>query len=497
MDREEYLAALVDWYVCLIFLLYQKLKILMKFFEEKWNSRILLTANEEQLTNELVSSHLSLKVVSSCISGLFLLLSILDWFSIKAIFRVAMREAIFQILKEETSLELIMGSYELLNELDKRFPRVCLPKMEEPASCLAPTTLRESAVVEEAWCPFTLGLDRNEETNKCSSGSIDFLGFHSLIQELGEMTRQKSKALETKILRKMLLLHYLVSVLEGDFVPRHEAFKDKISWTLLRDSLLNMLLGSRKIIYKGLVKDCLSVICDVFSDLSDQSESSSDVDSVAPLSNKLSYNCIAAFALALPELKRSTCIYLKKLLRMMMDLDASRNVAHVQGLTTRADGVRSPASEIILDELAYNSDMLSSFFQVFDEPWWKLKTITQYFQKYIPKTSVHTRRSNVPVNGSSFEGVLKCFSNSSSTKNIIKKIGADVAQLLIGHAFLAYLSVSMESSAENDDFEEILKGSSLTEICKHIIAAFTSIRKEDKFVVLEYSASFDMPHMIY
>lgn len=88
MDREEYLAALVDWYVCLIFLLYQKLKILMKFFEEKWNSRILLTANEEQLTNELVSSHLSLKVVSSCISGLFLLLSILDWFSIKAIFRV-------------------------------------------------------------------------------------------------------------------------------------------------------------------------------------------------------------------------------------------------------------------------------------------------------------------------------------------------------------------------------------------------------------------------
>lgn len=35
-----------------------------------------------------------------------------------------MREAIFQILKEETSLELIMGSYQLLNELDK--VRACL-----------------------------------------------------------------------------------------------------------------------------------------------------------------------------------------------------------------------------------------------------------------------------------------------------------------------------------------------------------------------------------
>ncbi|KAK6797433.1 hypothetical protein RDI58_005135 [Solanum bulbocastanum] len=418
-----------------------------------------------------------------------------------------MREAIFQILKEETSLELIMGSYQLLNELDKRFPRVCLPKMEEQTSCLPPTILNEPVVVEEAWCPFTLGLDRDDEINKGSSGSIDPLGFHSLVQELGEMINQRSKALETKILRKMLLLHYLVSALEGDFVPRNKAFKEKMSWTHLRDSLLNMLLGSRKIIYKSLVKDCLSVICDVFSDLYDKSESSSDVDSVAPPSNEISHYCIAAFALAVPEIKRSTCIYLKNLLRMMMELDTSRNVADVQGLTTRADGVRSPAAEIILDELAYNSDMLSPFFQVFDDPWWKLKMIMQYFQKYIPKKCkvvhacikslsfcfqfnhnqevwiefpVRTRRSNSPVNDSTFEGVLKCFSNSRSTKNIIKKIGMDVAQLLLGHSFLAYLSVSVDSSAENDDFEEMVKGSSLTEICKHIIAAFTSIRKEYK-----------------
>ncbi|TMW91946.1 hypothetical protein EJD97_013703 [Solanum chilense] len=390
-----------------------------------------------------------------------------------------MREAIFQILKEETSLELIMGSYQLLNELDKRFPRLCLPKMEEKASCLPPTILNEPVEVEEDWCPFTLGLDRDDEINKGSSGSIDPLGFHSLIQELGKMINQRSKAVETKILRKMLLLHYLVSVLEGDFVPRIKAFKEKMSWTFLRDSLLSMLLGSRKIIYRSLVKDCLSVICDVFSDLYDKYESS-DVDSVAPPSNEISHNCIAAFALALPELKRSTCIYLKNLLRMMMDLDTSRNAADVQGCTTRADSVRTPAAEIILDELAYNSDMLSPFFQVFDDPWWKLKIIMQHFQKYTPKFPVRTRRSNSLVNDSTFEGVLKCFSNSRSTKNIIKKIGMDVAQLLLAHAFLAYLSVSVDSSAQNDDLEEMVKGSSLTEICKHIIAAFTFIRKEYK-----------------
>ncbi|OIT03779.1 PREDICTED: uncharacterized protein LOC109225803 isoform X1 [Nicotiana attenuata] len=392
-----------------------------------------------------------------------------------------MWQAIFQILKEETSLELIMGSYQLLNELDKRYPRLCLPKMEKSESCLPPTISNEPVVVEEAWCPFTLGLDRDDETNKGSSASIDSLGFHSLIQELGKMVNQKSKALETEFLRKMLLLHYLVSVLEADFVPRNYAFKEKMRWTLLRDSLLNMLLGSRKIIYKGLVKDCLSVICDVFSDLSDQLESTSDLDSVAPPSKETSCINTSAFALALPELRRSTCICLKKLLIMMMELDTSRDVADVQGLTTRADGVRTPAAEIILDELAYNSDMLSPFFQVLDDPRWKLKMIMPYFQKYIPKSSVRTRRSNSPGNDSTFEGVLKCFSNSSSTKNIIKKIGADVAQLLLGHAFLAYLSVSVESSAEHvDDPEEIVKGSSLSEICKHIIAAFTSIRKEDK-----------------
>lgn len=49
---------------------------------------------------------------------------------------------------------------------------------------------------------------------------------------------------------------------------------------------------------------------------------------------------------------------------------------------------------------------------------------------------VRTRRSNSLVNDSTFEGVLKCFSNSRSTKNIIKKIGMDVAQLLLAHAFL-------------------------------------------------------------
>lgn len=104
----------------------------------------------------------------------------------------------------------------------------------------------------------------------------------------------------------------------------------------------------------------------------------------------------------------------------------------------------------------------------------------QHFQKYTPKFPVRTRRSNSLVNDSTFEGVLKCFSNSRSTKNIIKKIGMDVAQLLLAHAFLAYLSVSVDSSAQNDDFEEMVKGSSLTEICKHIIAAFTFIRKEYK-----------------
>ncbi|PQP96464.1 negative regulator of systemic acquired resistance SNI1 [Prunus yedoensis var. nudiflora] len=48
----------------------------------------------------------------------------------------------------------------------------------------------------------------------------------------------------------------------------------------------------------------------------------------------------------------------------IMGLDVSKTSAYMQGSTTRADGVRTPVVEIILDELTYNRDILSPFLQL-------------------------------------------------------------------------------------------------------------------------------------
>ncbi|KAK2972881.1 hypothetical protein RJ640_029998 [Escallonia rubra] len=388
-----------------------------------------------------------------------------------------MFEAIFQILKDEDSLELIMASYQLLNELDKRFPRVYLSNKEKSELESPSTAPVEVVVVQEAWSPFSDACSGREEADKNSGRSLDPAGFHLLIQDLAKVADEaKSDASESKMLRNMLLLQYLVRVLEGDFIPRNFAFKENTNWPLLRESLPNMLLGSRKIIYKGLIKDCLSVMCEISQF---HTESSDDMKGPEKASCVLNgYG--SAVAIALPEVEKCTCTAIQKLLLMIMDLDASKKIADLQGLTTRADGVRTPAAEIILDELTYNIDSLSPFFQVFDEPKWKLEIILQYFRKYIAKPSLRTRRSSGSADDTTFGGILKSFSDSSSTKSIIKKISGEVAQILLAHAFQAYLSLSSRHSVEGVcGSGEDVQDSSLVEVCKNMIAAFTCLKRTD------------------
>ncbi|XP_059663829.1 negative regulator of systemic acquired resistance SNI1 [Cornus florida] len=380
-----------------------------------------------------------------------------------------MFEAIFHILKDENSMDLIMASYQLLNELDKRFPRVYISRTEKIESSSPHTASPELTVVKEAWSPFIFGLDiaygERGEADKSSGGSLDSAGFHLLVQSLAKVAdERKFEASETKSLRNLLLFQYLVNVLEGDFLPRNCVFKETMNWILLRESLLNILLGSRKISYKGLIKDCLSIMCEMCH----------------ICSSDLLKNCDTAIGIALPEVEKGTCNAVQKLLLMIMELDLSKKAADVQGHTTRADAVRTPLEEIILDELTYNRDFLSPFLEVFNEPKRKLDIIVQYFSKYIAKpSSVRTRRSNGSTEDTTFNGILKCFSNGNSTKSVTKKISTDVVQLLLAHGFQAYFSLASQDSVEGiSDFKEDFKGS-LMEICKNVISAFTSLRRTD------------------
>ncbi|XP_038894526.1 negative regulator of systemic acquired resistance SNI1 isoform X1 [Benincasa hispida] len=388
-----------------------------------------------------------------------------------------MCEAIFKILRFGTSLELISTSYQLLNELDRQFPRVYMKNTNGSSMS------HELVVLQEAWTPFVLGTDISDSqrtaANDLTGGLLDPVGFHLLLQGLAEVSDVENfQALDTKVLSNMLLFHYLVSVLEGDFVPRNQMYKETMNWILVRESLLNMILCSRKMNYKGLMKDCVTTLCGLGQFLAeyDNAVRFSETSAV-----KQPEAIDTALATSFLHFGRITCVAILKLMVMVMELDSSKKDADMQGHTTRADGVRTPLAEIIQDEMTYDKNILSPFLQVFRDPKWKLEIIVQFFWKYISKPSVRTRWSNVPAEDATFSGVLKCISNSSSTKSITKKIGAHAIHLLLAHGFQAFLLLSAKQRVEDlPDSKEQVAGGSVMETCKNLISVFNCLKTLDE-----------------
>ncbi|KAG6583973.1 Negative regulator of systemic acquired resistance SNI1, partial [Cucurbita argyrosperma subsp. sororia] len=388
-----------------------------------------------------------------------------------------MCEAIFKILRFGNSLELITTSCQLLNELDLEFPRVYMTNASESSMP------HELVVLQEAWSPFVLGTDISDSERATAydltGGLIDPPGFHLLLQGLAEVSDfENFQASDTKVLSNMLLFHYLVSVLEGDFVPRNQMYTESMIWSFVRESSLNTILCSRKMNYKGLMKDCVTTLCGLGQYLA-------EYDNAVPYSGtsmvKQHEAIDTALATAFLHFGRITCAATLKLMVMVMELDSSKKNADMLGHTTRADGVRTPLAEIIQDELTYDKNILSPFLQAFKDSKWKLEIIVQFFWKYISKPSVRTRRSNVPAEDATFSGVLKCISNSSSAKSITKKIGTHAIHLLLAHGFQAFLFLSTKQMGEGlPDSKEQLAGGSVVETCKNLISVFNCLRKLDK-----------------
>ncbi|KAJ1387557.1 hypothetical protein SESBI_39891, partial [Sesbania bispinosa] len=94
--------------------------------------------------------------------------------------------------------------------------------------------------------------------------------------------------------------------------------------------------------------------------------------------------------------------------------------------------------------------------------------------------SVRTRRSNGCNEDATFDGALKCFSNKTGTKSIIKKTGADVIQLLLAHGFQAQLSILSEGNADNISGDKEEGASALVDLCQTFISAFDSLRSTDE-----------------
>ncbi|CAF2069626.1 unnamed protein product [Brassica oleracea var. botrytis] len=341
-----------------------------------------------------------------------------------------MYQAMFRILRFGRTLELVAASFHLLTQLHQRYPWVYISDGKH-----------ELDIVDEAWSPFNFGSDFDSGEKEISVRSSLF---QELIQNMNKGVDESEES-DLKILGNMFLFKYLVHVLKLDFTPRNQVFEETMNWSLLKESSLNLLLASRRVNFKLLMKDCISTMCTPF-----------DADGKS---------------ISLVELHKGMLSAMKELLVMIIELDASKKKADIEGITNRGDGVRTPALEIIVDELTYDEYLLSNFLQVFDDPKWKLEIVLQYLTKYIPKPSVRTRRSNTPQGEDlkTLNGILKTFSNGTNAKNITKKIGPVVVQILIGHGFLAQLTISNTN-----------EGESITEICNSVIAALTNLKRVDQ-----------------
>lgn len=379
--------------------------------------------------------------------------------------------AVFHMLRTGKSLELIVGSYKLLVDLDKHFPRVYLSGMDDSrSSSNSPSKL---VVVKEAWSPIIDFVDKaaavSEAGDKQSGGSLDPSSFQVLIEGLAEVLAEtKFEAASMEPLRNMLIFQYLVVVFEDDFLPRNAT----LNWSMQRESLLSLLLGSRKINYKSLMKYFMAILCQL-SQL--QSELSKHPVLQESSESKLSKNCHTALSLALHGVLKDTCVSMEKLLVMIMDLDMARKIADIEGHTTRGDSPRTPLMDIILDELSYNKDSVPVFLKIFSESKWKLEIVVQYLWKYITKPSVRTRKSNGHTEDATFDGALKCFSNKTGTKSLIKKIGVDVVQFLLAHGFQAHLSILSKGNAGDKQGGD----SAIVDSCQTFISAFDSLRSTD------------------
>ncbi|KAI3928197.1 hypothetical protein MKW98_023798 [Papaver atlanticum] len=380
-----------------------------------------------------------------------------------------MFEAIFQILRNATTLELIITSYQLLIELEKRYPRVYLSNSE-------------LVVDKEAWSPFSFGSEGAYSDRNSTNGDLDEPlnpnGFSLLTQSIAQAADTGFKLSGIKPLADMFLFQYLIRVLERDFLPRNSVYKESSEWSLLRESLLNMLMGSRRINYRNLFKDCLSILCKG----SHAGFDIPDGESAAKFSTQASGGVVGPTILS--ELGKGTVVAVQNLLTSILELEVSKKQADMKGETSRADGVRVPLLDIIVDELTYNKDLISPFLQVFSESQWKLDIILQYFQKYVPKTSLQTRSSNNTPEVSKLDVVLKCFSNVAITRGIVKKINVEVAQLLLAHAFQAYLLPLIPADCNSSTCEKA-DDSSLVQVCKDISCAFQNLRKIEGMEMLQ------------
>jgi len=393
-----------------------------------------------------------------------------------------MYEAVFQILRENKSLELTITSYQLLLDLEKRFPPVTVAKM---AGSSSDAMEAELVINSEVWSPFIASFANDSaKMDGLSDGNydpIDCSKVVSLIQDIaaevchedsksqgvGPDSDGRSKRLSHDIMAKIMMFQYLVTLLETDFICRCQVFKRNKGWPIIRDSFLNQLLGSQRTNLKNLVISSLHIMAAKAKETFDDNHKGHSADAI--LKKKLKDLDRASY-LAEAEIRYTLCLSVQGLLTMMAELDTIKKGADKKGRTSRSDGSRTPVLEIVIDELSYNKELIGPFLQALTEPKWKMDIILTYLLKYFSRYI--TKNVGSDIEATTIQDIFNFFSDVTNARSITRRISADLLQLVLVHGFQAYFSLRKGSDFMNSCEQKVL----LKETCKSFIATFQNLQ---------------------
>lgn len=413
-----------------------------------------------------------------------------------------MYEAVFQILKENKSLELTIMSYQLLLDLEKRFPPVTVAKMAGSSSDVMEAQL---VINSEVWSPFIANsandsakmdgfFDGNYDPIDCSKVvslirdiAAEVCHDDSKLPGVGPDSDGRSKRLSHDIMGKMMMFQYLVTLLETDFICRCQVFKRNIEWALIRDSFLNQLLGSQRTNLKNLVKSSLDIMASKSKESFDSNDSKEH--SAVGIFKKTLRDLDSAY-LAEAEIRYTLCLSVQKLLTMMTEIDTIKKEADKRGQTSRSDGSRTPVLEIVINELCYNKSLIGPFLQALTEPKWKMDIILTYIMKYFSRSI--TKNVGSDIEATTIKDIFNFLSDASATnaRSMTKRISAVLLKLLLVHGFQAYFSLREGTNFMNSSEEDVL----LKETCELFLSAFQNLQSADnknlELIAVERDALF-------
>eukprot|EP00249_Psilotum_nudum_P018121 c26646_g1_i1 orf=791-2134(-) len=354
-------------------------------------------------------------------------------------------EAIFAILEENLSVGLNLASYFLLVELDKHYPRVNVEELLKLSSSAAAKGL---AFENEAFVTLLEGIANETDTKQWMQ------------TDSGQGQQAKDGILHMgshQIVGLVLRFKYFTHEIEQDFKIRYDSFKVTQNMDCLTDSfLIQIFKGPRRKALVSLLLRLLARSC-IYNDHKGQDycfEEHGDMHSVKVQTAVMDLNKISSSV--------------QSLLLMIMDFDVEYGKRlESSPKQTKQEGNRISIWDLISDIIGYEKFLLAPLLQVLENPVYKMRVIFNYFIRNAPQPIVKDLREK--RDKATVEDFLNCFAQSNDARNIYRSIETDILQLLLAHAFNAFV---MQYACSQHYAPDV----TISGICKLLMSAFENIQ---------------------